>query len=309
MDVRQQEYFITIVEEGSLSKAARQLYISQPTLSQFLAKLEQSLDTQLLTRKNNNTLALTEAGKLYYESAKKVIQIRDDFMKRLSDLNNAASGKLSFGIVAERGIDILTKIMSELSLDYPDMYVETQQYDAYVLQEMAANCQLDVAYSAFNNKNPKLEYIEFPFSELVLTMPKDHPLAHLGTSTPDESLPHMELKCFENEPFAMVKSHTVLREVVDAYCQDNSLCLNTRIETHNINTALAVVASGLGVSLCPYNLIPNMNDEFSYVGLNPPLYYHTGIYYNKSSYQTNFQQDFLKVAKQLAALEHAYPDE
>ena len=66
MDVKQQEYFVAIVEEGSISKAAKKLYISQPTLSQFLSKLENSLNVRLVTR-SNNVIALTEAGRLYYE--------------------------------------------------------------------------------------------------------------------------------------------------------------------------------------------------------------------------------------------------
>ena len=71
MDVKQQEYFVAIVEEGSISKAAKKLYISQPTLSQFLSKLEAAEGAKLVTRSSNNSLGLTEAGKLFYESAKK----------------------------------------------------------------------------------------------------------------------------------------------------------------------------------------------------------------------------------------------
>ena len=62
MDVKQQEYFVAIVEEGSISKAAKKLFISQPTLSQFLSKLEASLETKLVSRGSNNTLSLTAAG-------------------------------------------------------------------------------------------------------------------------------------------------------------------------------------------------------------------------------------------------------
>lgn len=300
MDVKQQEYFVAIVEEGSLSKAARKLYISQPTLSQFLSKLEQSINAQLLTRGNNNSLTLTEAGKLYYENAKKILRIRDDFMNKLSDLNKASSAKLSFGINAERGVTVLTHIMSELSTRYPDMRVETRQGGAYNLQELVANCELDMAFSAYSEKNPKLEYIDFPPLEVMLILPKSHPLAHLGTQTPEAKLPHMSLKCFEEEPFAMLIGHTVMRDIVDAYCQTNDIQPNIRIETHNIPTAFTVVDRGLCLSLCPYGLLPDVKGEFSYIGLNPPLYYHTGVYFNKASYQTNFIRDFLKAAKQLS---------
>ena len=86
MDFRQLEYFTSIVEEGSLSGAAQKLYITQPTLSQFLIQLEQEEKTPLMKRGRNNSLMLTEAGRLYYQSAKEILRIRTEYQHQLSDL-------------------------------------------------------------------------------------------------------------------------------------------------------------------------------------------------------------------------------
>ena len=120
MDVKQQEYFIAIAEERSISKAAKRLYISQPSLSQYLAKLEDSLNKRLFVREKNGTLTLTDAGTFYYESAREIVKIRDQFLKKLSDLDDRAIIDFDFGINAGRGIRVFSSILSAISSKYLD---------------------------------------------------------------------------------------------------------------------------------------------------------------------------------------------
>ena len=72
MEIKYLQYFLSIVNEGSMAKAAEKLYISQPALSRFLARLEEELGTALFVRNANNSLSLTDAGKLYLETAEKM---------------------------------------------------------------------------------------------------------------------------------------------------------------------------------------------------------------------------------------------
>lgn len=303
MDVKQQEYFAAIVEAGGLSKAAKKLYVSQPTLSQFLAKLESTENLQLLSRGSNNSLSLTDAGRIYYESAKRILAIRDEYKRKIAEMEKSTNSRLTVGINAERGIRIITHIISELSILYPDIHVETCQDGAINLQEMVADNRLDIAFSAYNVKNPKLEYINFPPAEIALVMRADHPLAHLGTTTPECGLPHLPLSCFADESFAVLTKQTVLREIIDAYCEELGFRPRIKIETHNSATAFSVVESNLSVSLLPHDLYPS-KQNLSYVGLNPPLYYPHAMYYNKSSYLNRFFLDFLKEVKKLSTKDY-----
>jgi len=71
MELKKIQYFLSIVEEGSLSKAAQSLYLTQPTLSRFLARLEEEAGVQLFRRNKDSSLELTEAGEAYLNAAKK----------------------------------------------------------------------------------------------------------------------------------------------------------------------------------------------------------------------------------------------
>ena len=299
MDVKQQEYFVAIVEEGSISKAAKKLFISQPTLSQFLSKLEASEGVQLITRSSNNSLGLTEAGKLFYESAKKIMLIKDTYHSRLEELNASPSTTTLIGNNMGPAMKMLSKIVSDISPMHPHAKVSFRFGGVNLLHKMVANNEIDLAFSGYNEKNPQFTYVDFPPIEMVIVLPHNHPLAHLGAETMSGDLPRMDLKCFEDESFILLMPNTVMRDITDGYCREHDIKLNVKIEAYDAGFASSAVNSGLGVSIYPPDSVNN-NGNVRFIGLNPPLYYKLALYYNSSSYQSSFFKDYVKAAKRIA---------
>jgi len=217
MDVKQQEYFVAIVEEGSISKAAKKLYISQPTLSQFLSKLESSMETKLVTRSSNNTLSLTASGQLFYESCKKILMIRDDFEAKFAEMNKSATANLVIGNNMGVSMNLILHICASLSEKYPNVKVSSRHAKPYTLHEMLASGEIDMGFSSYREKNPKFEYIDFPPMEMAIVLHKEHPLYHLGSSDIRKDMPHMDLKLFENVPIKQVVVQTVYPSSI-RYC-------------------------------------------------------------------------------------------
>ena len=85
MDLREITYFLAIADEGYLTKAAQRLHVTQPTLSHFLAKLEKNLGVELFYRRNLVGLELTPAGRIYYDSARRIDHIWQSTLKSLED--------------------------------------------------------------------------------------------------------------------------------------------------------------------------------------------------------------------------------
>lgn len=83
MELKKIQYFLKIVETGSLSKAAEQLYLTQPTLSRFLLKLEEEAGTKLFSRGRDNSLSLTAGGLVYLEAARRIDAIWNDMQADL----------------------------------------------------------------------------------------------------------------------------------------------------------------------------------------------------------------------------------
>ena len=86
MDIKHLQYFVSIVDHGGYSPAARSLFITQPTLSQTIKKLESELHTPLFIQQTNG-ICLTDAGQLLYEDAKKIILQLEETVQKIQKLN------------------------------------------------------------------------------------------------------------------------------------------------------------------------------------------------------------------------------
>ena len=94
MDFQKFEYFLAIARHQNLTKAAQELYISQPTLTKFLQKLEAELGGRLF-RRNGHTYNLTFLGRRYLEYAQKALALNQDWEKELQDMRSSYKGELN----------------------------------------------------------------------------------------------------------------------------------------------------------------------------------------------------------------------
>ena len=108
MDIRQLIYFATIVEEGSISAAAKKLHLSQPPLSYQLKLLEEELHLQLLQR-GARGVQLTEAGKVLYKRAQGILELTERTQKELQAMAGGFAGTLHIGTVSSSGASGLAK--------------------------------------------------------------------------------------------------------------------------------------------------------------------------------------------------------
>ena len=106
MDVRQLLYFTTIVEEGSISAAAKKLHLSQPPLSHQLKLLEEELNLQLVQR-GPRCITLTDAGRLLYKRAQSILSLTWSAKKELLAMASGYSGTLHLGTVSSSGASLL----------------------------------------------------------------------------------------------------------------------------------------------------------------------------------------------------------
>lgn len=97
MNLKEQKYIVTIANCASITKAAKMLYISQPSLSNYLRSVEAELGCKLFLR-NNNKLILTKAGELYVEHAQKMIELEQKFNNELKDWMCSAPQKIKIGL-------------------------------------------------------------------------------------------------------------------------------------------------------------------------------------------------------------------
>ena len=138
MFVKNPEYFLAIVKERSISKAADRLYLSQPYLSQYLAKLESNLGVTLLDR-SHTPLRLTPAGELFYAYLERQSYLDRQLVSDLRDLQDKKRPMLHIGVSPWRGSTLLPDVLPAFTRQYPDVQVVLHEAPVPQLGNLAAS--------------------------------------------------------------------------------------------------------------------------------------------------------------------------
>ena len=140
MEIRILKYFLAIVRENNLSKAADSLYITQPTLSRQIASLEEELGTKLFVR--GKKIELTEDGKLFFRRAEEIVQMVDKTEKEFLSSGNI-SGEISIGTGGLLAFEFIEKILTSLKMEYPNIKFNIYTNSADFLKERLDKGLLD----------------------------------------------------------------------------------------------------------------------------------------------------------------------
>lgn len=144
MDIRQLRYFIAIVEERTISAAAKRLHLSQPPLSQQLKAMEQELGIKLVER-SGKYLEITEAGKTLYAYALQMAQLMEEAQMEAKEVGNGVNGKLTIGVntlsVAE-----LPEILRQFQQQYPKVTYKIQQNESAHLCQLIRDRKIELAF-------------------------------------------------------------------------------------------------------------------------------------------------------------------
>ena len=143
MNMKQFRYVLVLSTEGSVSAAAAALGISQPSLSQYLKKIESEVNATLFDR-SGSVLRLTDAGRVYIDAGKRILDIEHQMQGRIADINDYKSGTLTVGIAPYRAVYLMPRVVDTQSS--PSSSSATAQVTLEArpsAREMDLTCRLD----------------------------------------------------------------------------------------------------------------------------------------------------------------------
>ena len=185
IDFRHLETFSRVAELRSFSKAANDLFLTQPTVSGHILSLEQSLSLRLFDRTGKG-IRLTKAGEVFLKYASKILSFRKDLLNALSEFSQGIRGELSLGASTIPGEYLLPKLMGHFKKDHPHFIIslkiaDTKEIVQYVLQD---NIELGIIGAKLNHSS--LHYEKFEEDEIIVVAPSDHPLIRKRRVTLEE---------------------------------------------------------------------------------------------------------------------------
>ncbi len=176
------EYVLALAEERSMTRAAQKLFISQPTLTKYITRLEADLGVQLFDR-STQPIRITRAGQVFIEDMQK-IQNREMIMRsRLKAIGRDAA-TFSIGIATIRAEYVLPRVVPGFLAKHPHVSINTDARIENVLESAVAAGELDAAVGALTLAYDELEYMFLREDEVLLLISREHPAA--AGIAPDE---------------------------------------------------------------------------------------------------------------------------
>lgn len=198
------KYAYRVYKRGSFTKAAKELYVSQPSLSAAISRLEEELGFRIFDR-STIPCSLTPEGRIYIESIEEIMESESNMRKRVKELSDTEHGSLTVGGSSFASYLILSDICSEFHKKCPHINVTVDLGNVgsmRVLAEKLDSRELDILIT-YDNRDPKFVFVPFFEERLVIAMHKSLPGA--------EGLRHLALTREE----ILTKSYSADREIED----------------------------------------------------------------------------------------------
>src|ERR1043165_2536148 len=177
MEIHQLRYFVAVAEEGSFSQAAQREHVSQPSLSQQIAKLEEELNEPLFDRLPRSVV-MTEAGRCLLPYARVILTALADAARAVTALEAEVAGPLSVGAIPSIALYILPKLIGQFQQAYPKVTFELFEDITPKLAQRLEDGTLDLVIASGSDEMPNLERHSLGRESLFLLVPENHRLAH-----------------------------------------------------------------------------------------------------------------------------------
>jgi LysR family hydrogen peroxide-inducible transcriptional activator len=240
MELHQLRYFCAIVRAGSFTRAAEQLGIAQPSLSQQIKRLEKRLGTALFERLGRS-VRLTSAGEGLHQMALAILQQVAEAESRIA-ASNEGYGSLRVGVIPTIMPYFIARRIGEFLEQFPRVNPQfTEETTSLLVLALQAG-EIDLAVVSLPVSNADLVCSELFREELLLVVPVDHPLCEQ---------PAVNLRDLRNERLLLLKEGHCLRDDVLTACSRAKTELRSVFETNQMESIFELVRSGFGLSLVP----------------------------------------------------------
>ena len=251
-------FFHAVAENGSFTRAAAELLLTQPAVSSQIARLEEELGQKLFERRGKS-VQLSRAGEILYSQSRKIFQQLREARTILEDLKNLEAGRLELGTVDVMSIYVLPRIFREFNQRFPRVEISISVDNSANICDSVQEGVLDLGFVTLPVENRNL--VSFPvFTDIMRVIaPPTHPLA---------GRPRVSLEELTRTTLIIYKRNSVTRSLIEQVFAEAGLELAPDMEIDRPEAMKKLVEVGLGVSIIPEMSIRRELEEGSLVTLN-----------------------------------------
>jgi len=277
MNIRHLEYFLEVVRQGSFSKAAATLHVSQPSISETIKNLEDELGVPLLHR-GAKRLELTDAGEAVLERAQQIVALFQSLAGQLEEITLLKRGKIRIGIPPISASTIFPQLLGEFKQEYPNIEIQLHEAGSKNIQQAVQEGLLDIGIVCTPPEKADIfEVIPFVEDPLRVIVHPEHPFARL---------PAVDFTALANEAFVLYRQDFSLYDVILARCRQAGFRPKVICETAQREYMTHMVAAKLGIALLPDTICATL-DTKAIVPIplaDPQIYLQLAIIWRKDRY-------------------------
>lgn len=288
-----------IIETGSINAASRRIYVSQPSLSQYVKRLEEEYGITIFDRQTS-PWQLTEEGRELIEAQKKIDEIERECRQKFADRRSLKTGEIRIASTAYRTATLLNPVLSKFKKEHPGIVVRIEEGNTIEVTAMvesgAADCGVVVSALVPESFDQVLVYTE----EVLIGLPGDHPYV-LSHPKPAREFAPLPLKEIDGTPFIIMKRGQAFHEYFYQLCAQNKVSLPVTLETQSILTVPSLISTGIGGALIPSTIVEDCIRRGIAVYRPSPVFApnDVSIAWKRSRYQSHAARAFVRRAIEL----------
>lgn len=296
MNTKQLHYVLVLAAEGSFSKAADVLGITQPSLSQYLKKIEKELNVTLFYRFGSE-IRLTDAGRAYVNAGRKILDIERQLEGELSDINDDRSGTLIIGISPHRALFLMPEIIKRFNKIHPGICVLVEERSGHDLIDGAERGEFDLCVTTAPVDSQIFCSQTIMSEEVVLAVPKQ--FQWKGITVSGRKHPAVDVTVLNNAPLITLSDTQLMQQLLDRQSAEFSINYKVSVVCRSIGAQLAMVSEGLGIALVPSSMSGYKNDRVQFYSILQEFpHREIVVVYRKIQYLSNPMKTFIHILKE-----------
>ena len=279
--------FVSVFQKNSITKAAQELHLAQPSVSLAIKELEEYYGIRLFDRIGRH-IAPTECGEEFYEYVVHIVSLFDEIEKKMRNWD--AFGTLRVGASITIGTHILPVLIHRYQEKSQNLTIEVKVSKSSSVEDDLIHSSIDLGLIETQPSHPDLRAVPFMKDSMCAIVAPGHSLTQKKAASLSE---------MTQFPFLMREKGSAGRELLDAAFSLQQLTVLPRWESTSTQALVKAVAEGLGVAILPYLLVKKDIEEATVcqVPLTQPITRDLNIIYHKSKFLTENMQSFIQHCK------------
>ena len=241
MDLLQLEHFLAVVEERTFTRAAERVCRTQPAVSQSIKKLEEDIGTPLFAR-DVHEVSLTEAGKLLVQYARRMLNLRRDALRQLSELKTLKAGTLAVAAHESAAVYLLPGALRGYLEQFPDIKVGIYRSRLNEIPRQVMDREVDIGFVKDEPAFHEVHSTEVHLDQMVLIAAPHHPLV---------GRPHVTIQHLASEPFVLHSLCTTTAEMMHKIFEQHRIKFRVVAELWSFENIKGFVREGVGLAIVP----------------------------------------------------------